>query len=280
MNKPFNLLAGNPARFAGVTLAALALACAASIQAQNQAARGKPINPKSTVIIDYEDGVQEKSDQRAKSSGASTASAPDHSAGHFELWGGKWADSIADNGAVDPNLHFVVDLRGFPAGSDQAILAAFAAWEVVTQGALIDGNSSFGPVAADPRWDGINSYSMRNLGKSTILAATFMIWDDADNNGAINNGETFLEVDVIHNSTVKWGTSSYKPSGTNWQDVQNVATHEIGHVFGLAHPSGHPEDAEQTMYASSAPRETKKRTLEANGDIPGIQSSFLGYGAP
>ena len=112
------------------------------------------------------------------------------------------------------------------------------------------------------------------------MASTFITWDEANDDGKINNGESFLEMDVVHNFTVKWDTDeSTDPKGKYW-DVQNVATHENGHVFGLAHPGdAHDEDKVQTMFASASPKETSKRTLEANGDIPGIQSGGLGYGA-
>ena len=124
--------------------------------------------------------------------------------------------------------------------------------------------------------DGLNTYSMRNLG-GRILAATFITWDDANDNDKIDTGETFLEMDVVHNSTVRWAIAEVGAKG-KWFDVQNVATHENGHVFGLDHPGkAHPEDAKQTMFATASPQETKKRDLEANGDIPGINDSLLGY---
>ncbi len=124
--------------------------------------------------------------------------------------------------------------------------------------------------------DGVNTYSMRNLGGGGVLAATFITWNDADNNSEINDGERFLEMDVVHNSTVQWGIDESNPRG-RWWDVQNVATHELGHVFGLAHPgNAHEDDKDQTMFASAPPKETSKRSLE-NGDFLGINSSFLGY---
>ena len=124
--------------------------------------------------------------------------------------------------------------------------------------------------------DGVNTYSMRNLG-GRVLAATFITWDDANDDGKINNGESFLEMDVVNNFTVSWGTDTSVPKG-KWWDVRNVATHENGHVFGLGHPGdAHEDDKPQTMYASAPAKETSKRSLEANGDIPGIRSAFLGY---
>ena len=194
----------------------------------------------------------------------------DHTAGHYELIGGVWNDADTSTTAVvDPKLVFQIDLRGFPIGSDQAILDAFAAWEQATGGDVFDEAGSTFQNVTVAFGDGLNTYSMRNLGGRT-LAATFITWDDANDNDKIDTGETFLEMDVVHNSTVQWAIAEVGAKG-KWFDVQNVATHENGHVFELDHPGkAHPEDAEQTMFATASPKETKKRDLEANGDIPGI----------
>jgi len=64
--------------------------------------------------------------------------------------------------------------------------------------------------------DGLNTYSMRNLADGAVLASTFITWDDANDNNSMDAGEEFLEMDVVHNSLIKWGTdvcSSHRPSG-------------------------------------------------------------------
>ncbi len=251
------------------------------VRAQNDnAERHRNVrNPKTTVIIDYVDSFEhhKPGHDRGKPDDGEEPPPPDpdvHDPGeHFELIGGKWADSD-EAGVVDPSLTFIVDLRGFPDGSKAAIQNAFGAWEAETDGDLVlplvfeDVTVVFG--------DDINTYSLRNMGGGGVLAATYITWDDADDDGDINDGEEFLEMDVIHNFTVKWGTDLFTPRG-KWWDVQNVAVHEVGHVFGLGHPGNGEQDKVQTMYASAPPRETSKRTLESDGDIPGINSTFLGY---
>ena len=52
-------------------------------------------------------------------------------------------------------------------------------------------------------------------------------------------------------------------------DIQNIATHEIGHAINL----GHVSDKLQSMYPSSLAGETLKRTL-GNGDIRGISNLY------
>jgi hypothetical protein len=255
------------------------LGTSASLSGQSGVIRGKPLNPTTTVIVDYVDGylANGKKQPPPPDSGGGTVN---HDGAHYVLIGGQWADADPLNGVVDPALTFVVDLRGFPAGADQAIRDAFYAWEVVTAGLLVDwDNSSYGPVDVS-LGDGVNTYSMRNLGGGGVLASTYITWDDANANNTIDVGEQFLEMDVIHNSLISWGTDISIPPGKRWFDVQAVATHEIGHVFGLDHPAGHDADRRQTMYASIAAKDTSKRSLEADGDIPGIQDPFLGYGAP
>lgn len=263
---------------AGTLLALAALLSASVVYAAGPPVTGKPIdvNPKTMVIIDYVDSQDSQGANKGRGKGppGGGGDEPDHRFGHYELIGGVWADNTPGNEVVDPGLVFKVDLRGFPDGSKDAILQSFSAWEAETQGVLLGGisfvdvNVAFG--------DGVNTYSMRNLG-GRVLAATYITWDDGDDDGKINAGEPFLEMDVVHNVTVKWAIAPQGVSG-KWFDVQNVAVHEIGHVYGLGHPgNAHSEDNEQTMYASAAPKETKKRTLESNGDIPGINDDFLGY---
>lgn len=256
-----------------------------SLQAQEgggPAERGRRLNPNTTVIVDFVEGEpshkgKEHGGPFGSGGGGGGAAGPDHSAGHYELIGGWWADMDDSNAVVDPKLTFYVDLRGFPEGSDLAIGSAFLAWEDVTEGMLIEQLVDEDVVVEFG--DGVNTYSMRNLGGGGVLAATFITWNDSDGNGDVDAGEEFLEMDIVHNSIVNWAIAETNPKG-RWWDVQNVAAHEIGHAFGLDHPgSSHQEDLAQTMFASAPSKETGKRSLEWDGDVPGIQDAYLGYGA-
>lgn len=73
---------------------------------------------------------------------------------------------------------------------------------------------------------------------------------------------------------VEWD-QVYDDADFNWSftgatgamDFLNIATHEVGHATGLAHPDN--SCTEETMYYQAAFGETKKQTLES-GDIAGI----------
>jgi hypothetical protein len=268
--------------------------------------RGRLVNPQIGVVVDFLDPAAARTyDQhrwRGKNRGGGRnrgrgrrrggLGGPPvieedmtHLDGHFEWIGGVWPDATPGDGVVDPSLAFSIDTYGFPNGAEDALYAAFQAWEVVTAGELFaEFEWTYYDDAAGVFGDGINTVSMWDLGAG-ILAATFILWDDADDNGAIDVGETFLEMDMIHNAQIAWGTDEFRPRGggrtQNWYDLQAVTAHEVGHVIGLDHPGdAHRRDFYQTMYATADVRETMKRTHEADGDVSGAQSAFLGYGAP
>lgn len=78
------------------------------------------------------------------------------------------------------------------------------------------------------------------------------------------SGSTITDADTNFNLYYSWSTSG---DGCCY-DVQNVATHELGHWLMLNDLYG-GGDTEKTMYYSASVGETKKRTLDAD-DINGI----------
>jgi hypothetical protein len=80
------------------------------------------------------------------------------------------------------------------------------------------------------------------------------------------------EADVQMNTRMRWGIDSNgEVNGytlTNAYDVRNIATHEVGHVCGLADLYT-PRSSLLTMYGYGGIGEVKKDSLEL-GDIAGL----------
>ena len=74
----------------------------------------------------------------------------------------------------------------------------------------------------------------------------------------------FVEFDIVFEDNYTW--SSTGEAGK--YDIQNIATHELGHTLKLGDLYG-SGDTEKTMYGYAASGETKKRTLHQD-DIDGI----------
>ncbi|MFA4953320.1 MAG: matrixin family metalloprotease [Candidatus Pacearchaeota archaeon] len=73
---------------------------------------------------------------------------------------------------------------------------------------------------------------------------------------------------VYDDADFDWGINE-----TGKMDFENIATHELGHSFGM-NDLYTTSCVEQTMYGYATEGETKKRTLEA-GDITGIKKLYF-----
>jgi hypothetical protein len=78
-----------------------------------------------------------------------------------------------------------------------------------------------------------------------------------------------LEFDVLFDTDFQWGDATKESSK---MDLQNIATHEIGHGIGLADLYNNDCMA-VTMYGYSTEGEIEKRSLEVP-DILGLQSLY------
>ncbi len=82
-----------------------------------------------------------------------------------------------------------------------------------------------------------------------------------------------LDSDILINGQTYRFSTTNQPST---HDVQNIITHEVGHVLGLGHEIS-PEDNESTMYAFAAPNEFNKTNLHVN-DLEGVKEGYSGAG--
>lgn len=78
-------------------------------------------------------------------------------------------------------------------------------------------------------------------------------------------GGTTVASDMVFNTSYSWSNTA-TCSGSKY-DLQGVATHEWGHVFGLAHDA--TAGSQQVMKPASSTCETAQRKLGA-GDVAGI----------
>ena len=86
---------------------------------------------------------------------------------------------------------------------------------------------------------------------------------------AVSNGKYYIaEADIEINSDVPW----YNNGSANGYDIQNVMTHELGHMLGLL-DEYNGTYSESTMYYDTDYGETKKRTLEQD-DLNGFNVIF------
>jgi len=122
---------------------------------------------------------------------------------------------------------------------------------------VVDGADNLNP-------DGKNEILFADIDSPNVIGVT-IVW-------GIFSGPPSQRVLVEWDQVYDDFDFSWSSSGeAGKMDFENIATHEIGHSFGLSHP---PEECtEETMYAYSSNGETKKRTLEA-GDIEGISNLY------
>lgn len=134
------------------------------------------------------------------------------------------------------------------------------AWDAAT-GASIFGGVQSGNDGTAGVQDFKNNIQWVNLGASSTVAQT-LTW-------AYRGSGEAVESDAQYNTYYPWSTSG----ASNAMDVANVATHEVGHTFGLNHPTSTSTNSCLTMYAYVNYGQTFARTL-GDGDILGIKAIY------
>jgi len=180
---------------------------------------------------------------------------PDNSA--YELLGIYLPDTVTYH--VNPN--------GAPEGVLAEIQLSFETWDDETRKELFIFNSLTN--SSGLNLDAQNTISWRRIAPRNIIAVT-RLWYDA--------AGQIVEFDIAFNAFLKWGIDPDDEgpiSLSKMYDIQNIATHEVGHVVGLA-DLYEDQYRELTMYGYGKTGEIIKISLE-EGDIAGAQ--YL-YSAP
>ncbi len=154
---------------------------------------------------------------------------------------------------------FVVNTNGMPSGALEAIQAAMRTWsEAGANFSFIYGGSS--DSSDHGVKDGTNLIDQGQLDSKDTIAINYFWYHPRMG--------YLLDSDIRFNSDYNWSTSG----DSNSMDLQNIATHEMGHSLSLEDLYGR-RDQEKTMYGYADQGETKKRTLD-DDDISGIKAIY------
>ncbi len=175
--------------------------------------------------------------------------------GIYELIGTKLFETVT----------YYVNTSGGPIDSDIEIIESFNTWDSAVTASLFayGGETSL----SGRKYNGQNTVSWARIApKSTIAIATFWYYSD----GVPETFDEIIEFDIVFNSFLNWGIDPDDEGPntlTNAFDVQNIATHEVGHIVGLGDLYDN-DNSYLTMYGYGSLGETQKISLE-DGDIEG-----------
>jgi hypothetical protein len=191
---------------------------------------------------------------------SSTAAASSgRTAAEYVLTGFKWpANKLPIAFAVNTNS-IPENSSLSPTQAKEAIMDSAETWDSATSIDLFVNNVS-NTATSYGKYDGINTIAFGKISNSSTIAVT-MYWFN-------RSTRALLEFDMMFNTTYAWDVTDNQSTGT-FMDLQNIATHEFGHTFGLG-DLYKDRYKELTMYGYADYNQTNKIDLAA-GDIAGLQ---------
>lgn len=163
---------------------------------------------------------------------------------------------------TDLPVDCTVYTKDAPGGAFAAVSPAFTEWDGYTPASLYSTPSEN---TDDP------------LGPPVLDGENTMSWGTIDGPGGIIgvchywywvNTKEMVEFDIVFDIDETWSTTE----DSNAFDVQNIATHELGHTLVLQDLRS-PRDGALTMHAYTWLGDTWKGTL-GSGDILGVQAIY------
>lgn len=184
------------------------------------------------------------------------AKPPAGSASCYKLLGVKWK-SFPVNYVVNPanpfglTEEFVVN----------TVSTSAETWDMPTATELFNDAVSVDYTAQYGVQNYVNAVVFGNHPDSNVIGVTSVWYKRV--------GKEIVEFDVLLNTDFVWGDALLDPA---LMDLQNIATHELGHAVGMGDIYTSSCTA-VTMYGYSDYGETIKRTLE-QPDVAGLQSMY------
>ena len=142
-----------------------------------------------------------------------------------------------------------------------AVYKSAETWDAATSKELINNTYTVDYTETYGAQDYKNAIVFGNYPTAGVIAVTTIWYNPAT--------KAIVEFDVMFDTDWTWGDATVD---TTKMDLQNIATHELGHGVGLADVYETACDA-VTMYGYSDYGETQKRTLEIP-DVTGIQTLY------
>lgn len=142
-----------------------------------------------------------------------------------------------------------------------AISTSAETWDTATTSELFNDVYSIDYTATYRIQDFVNAIDFGDYPDDNVIAVTTVWYTPV--------GKRIVEFDMRFNTRFSWGDASVNNAT---MDLQNIATHELGHGVGLKDIYS-LTCTEVTMYGYSTEGETTKRTLE-QPDITGLQSMY------
>lgn len=134
-------------------------------------------------------------------------------------------------------------------------------WDASTSKELMNDAYTIDYTASYGNQDYKNTIAFGNYPTAGVIAVTSVWYNPAT--------KAIVEFDIMFDTDWVWGDATIDSTA---MDLQNIATHELGHGVGLADVYDTTCSA-VTMYGYSGYGETQKRTLE-QPDITGLQTLY------